>query len=215
MSLKFIGRKKGMTQFFDESGARIVCTVISAEPNVVTQIKRTEKDGYSSIQLGAFKLEENQNKKLNKPQLGAFKKSGAAPCKHLLESKVNNTDEFQVGSEVGVGYFSGISLVDVCGTSKGKGFQGVMKLHNFKGGPAAHGSGFHRSAGSTGMRSTPGRSFPGGKRASRMGGERKTVQNLRVVHVDEAKNLLLVSGAVPGCKDGIVYISKAIKNHKG
>jgi len=215
MSLKFIGRKKGMTQFFDKSGARIVCTVISAEPNVVTQIKNTEKDGYSSIQLGAFKLNDKQNKKLNKPQLGSYKKSGASPCRHLLESKVNNTDEYQVGSEVGVGYFTSISLVDVCGTSKGKGFQGVMKLHGFRGGPAAHGSGFHRSAGSTGMRSTPGRSFPGGKRASRMGGEKKTVQNLRVVHVDEAKNLLLVSGAVPGCRDGIVYISKAIKNHKG
>ncbi len=208
MSLNLIGKKKGMTQVFDEEGRLVVCTVISAEPNMITSIKSKEKNGYTGVQLGAFKVSE---KKLKKPIRGFFAKSKVSPCSHLTESRVENIDEFQSGSEVSLSYFNDVKYVDIIGTSKGKGFQGVMKLHGFKGGPAAHGSGFHRSAGSTGMRSTPGRSFPGGKRASRMGGERKTVQNLKVIMVDEANNVLIVQGAIPGSRGSNVYISKAKK----
>ena len=122
---------------------------------------------------------------------------------------MENVEEYQVGQQIDVGLFANVKFVDIEGVSKGKGFQGVIKLHGFAGGPAAHGSGFHRHAGSTGMRSTPGRCFPNGKRASRMGGDRQTVQNLRVVAVKG--NLLLVEGAVPGARSGIVYISQAKK----
>mgnify|MGYP001799400484 CR=1 FL=1 len=211
MSLKFIGRKKGMTQFFDKNGKRIVCTVLEAEPNIVTMIKSEKRDGYKAVQLGSILLSGTKARNLNKPQRGFFIAKNMEPRKELIESLVDDVDAFEVGQIFDVNYFKDISYVDVIGISKGKGFQGVMKLHGFKGGPAAHGSGFHRSAGSTGMRSTPGRSLPGSPRASRMGGRQKTVQNLEIVHIDQEKNLLLVKGAVPGHTGSIVYISKAIK----
>lgn len=211
MSLKFIGRKKGMTQFFDKNGKLVVCTVILAEPNVVTMVKSQEKDGYQAVQLGSVAVSEKRAKKMKKPKQGFFIKKNLDPKRELIESRLENSSEFEVGQTFTVEYFQDISYVDVIGVSKGKGFQGVMKLHGFKGGPAAHGSGFHRVAGSTGMRSTPGRSLPGSPRASRMGGRQKTVQNLEVVHIDKEKGLLLVKGAIPGCSGSIVYISKAIK----
>lgn len=209
MSLKFIGKKKGMTQVFDDKGNIVPCTVILAEPNVVVQIKKKEVDGYNALQLG---VDDHLKKKaFTKPVLGHFAKAKVEPLKNLAESRVENVDTYQVGQKIDANYFVVGEMVDVRGKSKGKGFQGVIKLHKFRGGPGAHGSGFHRHAGSTGMRTTPGRCFPGGKRASRMGGDFLTVQNLQVVAVDVEKKLIAVSGAIPGCVDSIVYITKAKK----
>lgn len=209
MSLTLIGRKKGMTQVFDAEGKLIVCTVILAEPNTVLQIKRKEKDGYNGLQLGGVPFEKPKASNVNKPMKGHFDKVQAEPCRVILESRVDAVDSYEVGQKLDLNLFSDVQYVDIEGVSKGKGYQGVMKLHNMSGGPGAHGSGFHRHMGSTGMRSTPGRCFPNGKRASRMGGDKVTVQNLRVVAVKG--NLLLVEGAVPGARSGIVYISKSTK----
>lgn len=211
MPLTFIGQKKGMVQIFDEDGKRVVCTVIQADPNTVLQIKREETDGYNGIQLAGQPKTKAGAARTSKPLKGHFAKAKVEPCSVIRESRLEDVDSYEVGQKVDASIFADVKFVDIEGTSKGKGFQGVMKLYNMKGGPAAHGSGFHRHMGSTGMRSTPGRCFPGGKRASRMGGDRKTVQNLRVVAVKG--NLLLVEGAVPGARSGIVYIRKA--NKKG
>ncbi len=209
MTLKFIGKKKGMTQVFDGKGNIVPCTVISADPNVVVQIKKKDTDGYNALQLG---IDDNSKKKnISKPLLGHFSKAKVEPSKHLAESRLDNVDSYQVGQKIDANYFVVGEMVDVRGKSKGKGFQGVIKLHKFKGGPGAHGSGFHRHAGSTGMRTTPGRCFPGGKRASRMGGDVLAVQNLQVVAVDVEKKLIAIRGAIPGCVDSIVYITRAIK----
>ncbi len=209
MPLTFIGQKKGMMQVFDKDGKVVVCTVILAEPNTVLQIKRKETHGYNGIQLGGVPMTKSQGDRTSKPLKGHFGKVGAQPCRVIHESRLDEVDQYQVGQKLDASIFEGVQFVDVEGVSKGKGFQGVIKLFNMAGGPAAHGSGFHRHMGSTGMRSTPGRCFPNGKRASRMGGDRKTVQNLRVVAVKG--NLLLVEGAVPGAPSGIVYIRKAKK----
>ena len=209
MALKMMGKKKGMTRLFDENGNHVVCTLIVAEPNLVSQIKRKESDGYQAVQLCACKVKSRKN--ISKPLQGHFKKAGIEPRRHLIESRIDNVDDFQIGQSVGVDYFNDVSHVDIQGVSKGKGYQGVMKRHHFAGGPASHGSGFHRHAGSTGMRSTPGRCLPGVKKAGRMGGDVVTVQNLRVVKIDEEKNIVLVEGAVPGPINGLVYLTKAIK----
>lgn len=212
MTLKFIGKKKGMTQVFDEKGNIVPCTVISAEPNVVVQIKKKESDGYVALQLG---IDDHLKKKaFSKPVLGHFSKAKVEPLKYLAECRFDNVDSFQVGQKIDANYFVVGEMVDVRGKSKGKGYQGLIKLYNFKGGPGAHGSGFHRHAGSTGMRTTPGRCFPGGKRASRMGGDFLTVQNLQIVAVDVEKKLIAVRGAIPGCVDSIVYITRSMKKSK-
>lgn len=211
MSLKLMGKKKGMTRVYDEKGNLIVCTVIVAEPNVIVQIKDKEKDGYQAVQLGAVKVPENKKKNLSKPLVGHFAKAKVEPRRHLLESRIENTQEYQPGQEIGVDYFNGTDFVDVSGTSKGKGFQGVIKRHNFAGGPGSHGSGFHRSAGSTGMRSTPGRSLPGIKKEGHMGSAKVTTENLRVIRIDAEKQVILVKGAVPGAKDSLLYIRKSVK----
>ena len=209
-----MGKKLGMTTVFNESGAIIPCTVISMEPNVVTQVKSEEIDGYDAIQIGYDKVVAKNVKKIEskvkKGPFGHFKKANVEARRHLKESRVA-TSEYQIGQELDVTIFEGMKFVDVQGVSKGKGYQGVMKKYNFKGGPAAHGSGFHRHAGSTGMRSTPGRCLPGGPRASRMGGEYKTVQSLPVVTVDKEKNLIIVKGSIPGTKGSLVVINKSIK----
>lgn len=213
MALTLIGQKKGMTQIFDKEGKLVVCTVILAEPNTVLQIKRKETHGYDGIQLAGIPLSSSRSKQINKPLKGQFAKVQVDPCRIVRESRVENVDDYQVGQKLDASLFAEGGYVDIEGVTKGKGFQGVMKLYNMAGGPAAHGSGFHRHMGSTGMRSTPGRSFPNGKRASRMGGDCSTVQNLRVVAVKG--NLLLVEGAVPGARSGVVYISESRKKAKG
>jgi large subunit ribosomal protein L3 len=224
MALTMMGKKRGMMQLFDEKGNVIVCTVIQAEPNVVTQIKTVEKDGYSAVQLGfekvAGKKQYTIEARTGKPQLGHFAKAGVAPRRYMTESRIESNEEFALAQEFGVEIFNEIEFVDATATSIGKGYQGVMKRHHFAGGPASHGSGFHRHAGSTGMRSTPGRGLPGGKKAGQMGNERVTIQNLQVVKVDTENNVILVKGQVPGPKNGLVYLTQAKKkkqpkkNHK-
>jgi large subunit ribosomal protein L3 len=216
MSLrKLMGKKRGMIQLFDEKGEAVVCTVIEAEPNVVAQIKTTSTDGYNAIQIGfeqvRAKNPQTREKRVSKPLRGHYKAAGTEPRRHLTELRLDSVEEYTLGQELNVTVFADVPFVDVMAISKGKGFQGVMRLHNFAGGPAAHGSGFHRHAGATGMRSTPGRCFKGGKRASHMGLDRVTVQNLKVVAVKEAENLLIVRGQVPGPKNGLVYVTNAIK----
>lgn len=215
MALTLMGKKRGMMQLFDEKGNAIVCTVIQAEPNVVTQIKTEKTDGYSAVQLGFEKISGKSQytieARTKKPLLGHFKKAGVEPRRHLLESRIEKSEDYALGQEVDVNLFTGIEYVDATAISKGKGYQGVMKRHNFAGGPASHGSGFHRHAGSTGMRSTPGRGLPGGKKAGQMGNEQVTVQNLAVVRVDAENQLIIVKGQVPGPRNGLVYISKAKK----
>jgi large subunit ribosomal protein L3 len=209
MSLKFAGRKKGMTQIFDETGKAVVCTVLLVEPNVITQIKDQEKDGYNALQMGA--VATSKKKSLSKPVLGHFASKKVEPMKVLFESREENVSSYQVGQALGLEYFEGATFVDVTGVSKGKGFQGVIKRHNFAGGPAAHGSGFHRHGGSTGMRSSPGRTFPNTKMPGHMGNEKVTAEGLAIVKIDLDKNVLLVKGSVPGHKNGLVFIRKSLK----
>lgn len=215
MSLKLMGKKMGMTQLFDEKGNVVVCSVIHAEPNVITQIMTPEKAGYSAVQMAAFLVSGSKVKNIAKPQREFYAKKNIEARRKMMESRVSNVSEFSEGQTVGVSYFSESIFVDVSGISKGKGYQGVMKRHNFAGGPAAHGSGFHRHGGSCGMRSTPGRCLPGQKKAGRMGGEKTTVQNLKIVKIDEEKQLILVEGAIPGAINSIVYVAKAVKKPSG
>lgn len=211
MSEKLIGKKVGMMQMFDQQGHAIPCTVIEIQPNVVTQVKTLEKDGYEAVQIAAVK---NEKKKGQKPLKGHFTKAGLPFCEEVLEFKGVDASNFSLGEELTLEIFEASQYIDVIGVSKGKGFQGLMKKYNFSGGPAAHGSNFHRHAGSTGMRSTPGRCFPGGKRASQMGGDRKTIQNLKVIRIDKEKNLLIVKGAVPGPNGSKLVVQDAKKKFK-
>jgi large subunit ribosomal protein L3 len=215
MALTMMGKKRGMMQLFDKKGNVIVCTVIQAEPNVVTQIKTKETDGYTAVQLGFEKVKGKTQytieARTGKPRLGHFKKAGVESRRYLLESRIDSTDEYALGQEIGVSIFDEIEFVDAIAISKGKGYQGVMKRHNFAGGPASHGSGFHRHAGATGMRSTPGRGLPGGKKAGQMGNERVTVQNLQVVKIDPENQLIVIKGQVPGPRNGLVYLTQAKK----
>ncbi len=211
MTLKMLGKKLGMTQIFDEKGNITVCTVISVDSNVVIQIKTEDKDNYSALQMGAVAYAPSKKKNVKKPLQGHFKKANAEPMRYLFECRLDDVAGYEVGQEIKVDNFEGCPLVDVIGQSIGKGFQGVMKRHGFKGGPAAHGSGFHRHAGSTGMRSTPGRCLPGVKKAGQMGAEQKTIENLPVVRIDLEKNLMLVKGSVPGPRNGYVYVRKSVK----
>lgn len=218
MTKRLMGRKRGMTQLFDDKGNIVTCTVIHAEPNVITQIKTRANDGYEAIQLAYDEVKVNDPRtianRVTKPLLGHFLKAKVAPSRHLYESRVDDTAEYQLGQKIDVTLFEGVAYVDATGTSKGKGFQGVMKRFGFSGGPASHGSGFHRHAGSTGMRSSPGRCLPGGSFPGHMGDERVTVQNLKVVLIDETQNLIIVEGAVPGAKNGIVVLSAAKKKQQ-
>lgn len=213
--VKLMGKKRGMIQLFDDKGRVVPCTVIEVEPNVVTQVKTEETDGYNAIQLGFEEIKTKDprtvERRVSKPLLGHFKKSSVTPRRYLSESRLENANDYAVGQVVGLDALGEVDFVDAIAVSKGKGYQGVIKRHNFAGGPASHGSGFHRHGGSTGMRSTPGRCLPGQKMAGHMGSEQKTVQNLRVVSVDAAENIIVVEGAVPGARNGLVYISPAIK----
>ena len=216
MALNLMGKKKGMTQLFDEDGSVIVCTVIEIEPNVVVQVKTEENDGYRAVQTGFDKIVTKDprtiEKRVRKPLLGHFKKASVEPRRHLCESRMDENEEWTVGQEFGVEVFKEVPYVDATGTSIGKGFQGAMKLHNFSGMKASHGTGpVHRSLGSTGNRSTPGRCFPGGKRASQMGNRQVTTHGLRVVMVDEENQLILVKGSVPGPRNSVITLRKAKK----
>lgn len=212
MVLKLLGQKKGMAQIFDGDGKAVCCTVIEVAPNPVLQVKRQEKDGYTAIQLAGIPLTKGRQKNASKAVKGHYAKANVPVHARIKESRLEDVEQIQVGQVFDLSAFQDVAYVDVQGITKGKGFQGVMKLHGFAGGPAAHGSGFHRHAGSTGQRSTPGRCFPNGKRASRMGGDLQTTQNLRVVKIQN--NLLLVEGATPGARGAVLCITSARKKQK-
>jgi large subunit ribosomal protein L3 len=197
----------GMTRVYDETGTITPVTVILAEPNAVLQVKTRENDGYKAVQVGVFDQKEHR---VTKPELGHFKKAGATPKKFVREFTLNG-EEAKAGESYTVTGFKAGQLVDVIGVSKGKGFQGPMKKHNFDGQGAAHGSKTHRRNGSIGCRSTPGRIYKNHGMAGHMGDEKVTVQNLRVVQVREADHVLLVSGAVPGAAGSFVVVRTAIK----
>jgi large subunit ribosomal protein L3 len=204
-----IGRKLGMTQIFDDSGLARPVTVIEAGPCVVTQIRSEEKDGYEAVQLG-FGISKN----LNKPQQGHVKASGHQ-VKTLREFKADDYASIEVGQVFKADTFAAGDVIDVTGTSKGRGFQGGMKRHGFSGGPKTHGqSDRARAPGSIGSSATPGRVFKGLKMAGHMGNERVTVQNLKVLRVDAERNLLLVEGSVPGPNTGTLLIKRAVKGKK-
>ena len=201
----------GMTRVYDEAGTITPVTVILAEPNAVLQVKTAENDGYSALQVGVFDQKEHR---VTKPELGHFKAAGVTPKKLVGEFRPENgeaKEEFKRGDSLTVTRFKPGQLVDVIGISKGKGFQGPMKKHNFDGQGAAHGSKTHRRNGSIGMRSTPGRIYKNHGMAGHMGDEKVTVQNLRVVQVREADHVLLISGAVPGASGSYVVVRTAIK----
>ena len=209
MQKAIIGKKVGMTQIFDEAGHVIPVTVIEAGPCVVTQKKTEEKDGYASVQLG---FEDIKEKKLSKPELGHLKKAGTAFKKHLKEFRLENTDALNVGDEVKADVFAAGDHIDITGTSKGHGYQGVIKRWGAQRTPTSHGGGpVHRHAGSMGPTSSPSRIFKGKIGAGQMGNEKTTVQNLIVVKVDPELNMIVVRGAVPGPKGGIVYMKNTVK----
>jgi large subunit ribosomal protein L3 len=205
-----LGTKLGMTQVWDENNKLVPVTVIEIAPNVVTQLRTPEKDGYTAIQIAAGAIDP---RKVNQPASGHFKAAGVTPRRHLAEVRTADAADYALGQELTVdGTFEAGQLVDVVGTSKGKGFAGVMKRHNFKGVSASHGAHRnHRKPGSIGASSTPSRVFKGMRMAGRMGGERVTVLNLRVHAVDAEKGLLLVKGAVPGARGRLVFVRNAVK----
>ena len=211
-TLQLVGLKKGMTRQFDKNGKLVVCTMIQIEKNKVTQVKTEDKDGYSAVQVAGVPVRESKRKNVSKPLQGHFAKAKCEPCKKVVETPLESVEEYTLGQELGVDFFEEGGFVDVIGTSKGKGYQGVMKRHGFGGGPATHGSKFHRSAGSTGSL-TPSRNFKNGKKAGHMGAKRNTVECLVVVGVNVEKNYLLVQGAVPGPTGNIVCVRKALKKN--
>jgi large subunit ribosomal protein L3 len=208
VSVGILGTKLGMTQVFDEEGKAIPVTVVQAGPCTVTQIKTKQTDGYTSVQFG---YQEVKPKSLNKPEMGHLAKSSAPPLRHLREYRLDDTSNFELGQSVGADIFSAGQIVDVSGTSIGRGFAGYQKRHNFKRGPMAHGSKNHRLPGSTGAGTTPGRTFPGKRMAGRLGGTTVTIRKLQVVRVDSERNLLLIKGAVPGKPGALLSIAPTNK----
>ncbi|WP_036284617.1 50S ribosomal protein L3 [Microbacterium luticocti] len=205
-----LGTKLGMTQVWNEQGKLVPVTVIQVAPNVVTQVRTTDKDGYAAVQIAAGQIDP---RKVTKPLAGHFEAAGVTPRRHVAEVRTADAADYSLGQELTVdGTFEAGQLVDVVGTSKGKGTAGVMKRHNFKGVSASHGAHRnHRKPGSIGASATPSRVFKGMRMAGRMGGERVTVLNLTVHAVDAEKGLLLVKGAVPGARGRIVYVRNAVK----
>jgi large subunit ribosomal protein L3 len=201
-----IGKKIGMTQVYGEDGRAYPVTVIEAGPCVVVQRKSKDKDGYSAVQVGF--VEARKAKKVTKPMKGHFDKAGLPPCRVLREFRVADGAEVKVGDKVSVEQFAPGDKITVSGISRGLGFQGVIKRHNFRGGAATHGSMFHRAPGSIGASAWPSRVVPGMRGAGHMGSERVTVKNLQVVRVDAGNNLLVVRGSVPGASGSIVVIRK-------
>jgi len=204
-----LGTKLGMTQVFDDQNRVIPVTVVKTEPNVITQIRTEETDGYTAVQVAYGAIDP---RKVNKPVAGQFAKAGVTPRRHVAELRVPDVSEYEVGQELTAEIFADGAIVDVTGTSKGKGFAGVMKRHGFAGLGASHGvHRVHRAPGSIGGCATPGRVFKGMRMAGRMGNDRVTTQNLKVYKVDAEAGLLLIKGAVPGRKGGIVIVRDAVK----
>ncbi len=208
MKKGIIGKKIGMTQIFDESGKVIPVTVIEAGPCLVAQVKTVETDGYNAIQLG---FGDVKIKKVIKPIQGHFAKANLEPKKHLREFRLEDVSEYKVGDELKADVFEIGEKVDIQGTTKGKGFQGVIKRHGQHRGPMGHGSMYHRRPGSMGSTSTPGRVFKGKKLPGHMGVQTVTIQNLEIVKVDLNKNVLLIKGSVPGVKGAILKIKTSVK----
>jgi large subunit ribosomal protein L3 len=204
--LGLIGRKLGMTQVYDENGVLTPVTAIQIEDNVVVGLRKMDSEGYSAVVLGSINMKKNR---VTKPYAGQFKEK-VDPKKYLVEMR-DFDKECAPGDSFNVELFDGVEFVDVTGKSKGKGFQGGMKRHGFGGGRQTHGSKFHRDIGGTAMSTTPGRTAKGRKMAGRTGGDRSTVQNLRLVKVDAEKKVLLVKGAVPGPRESIVVVKKAVR----
>lgn len=211
MTIGLIGRKAGMTRVFTDAGESIPVTVIEALPNRVTQVKAVEGDGYRAIQVA---YGERKASRLSRPLAGHYAKAKVAAGVSLVEFRLadGEGDGIAPGAEIKVDMFAAGQVVDVTGTTIGKGFAGTMKRHNFAGGPASHGASvFHRAPGSIGQRQTPGRVFPGKRMSGHMGNIRRTTENLKVVEVDAARNLLLVRGAVPGAAGGEVLVRPSLK----
>jgi large subunit ribosomal protein L3 len=205
-----LGRKIGMTQVFDDAGRAVPVTVVEAGPCRVAQIKTPERDGYSAVQL-AF----GARRRVTKPLAGHLAKSGTGPARHLVELRIEDTQGFELGGEIKADVFDAGELVDVVGVTKGKGFAGAMKRHNFKGLSASHGTERkHRSPGSVGACATPARVFKGTRMAGHLGNVRVTTLNLRVIKADSERNLLLIRGAVPGPNGGLVMIRSAVRERQ-
>lgn len=204
-----LGTKLGMTQVWDDNNRMIPVTVVAVAPNVVTQIRTVENDGYEAIQIASGHIDP---RKANAPLKGHFEKAGVTPRRHVTEIRTNDAANYELGQELTAEVFEAGQMVDVVGTSKGKGFAGVMKRHNFQGVSASHGAHRnHRKPGSIGASATPSRVFKGMRMAGRMGGERVTVMNLTVHSVDAERGLLLVKGAIPGAKGRLVFVRNARK----
>ena len=210
MKKAILGKKIGMTQIFDENGKAIPVTAIEAGPCTVIQIKTVDNDGYQAVKLGFGEVKEN---KLTKPKKGEFAKANITPKKHLREFRLEEIS-YNVGDEIKADIFAAGDAVDITGTSKGKGFQGVIKRHGQSRGPMGHGSMYHRRPGSMGATSTPGRVFKGKKLPGHMGKVTVTIQNLEIVKVDTDKNVLLVKGSVPGPKGAILKVKSTVKASK-
>jgi len=204
-----LGEKLGMTQVWDENNRVVPVTVVKAGPNVVTQVKTPEQDGYSAVQIAFGAIDP---RKVNKPATGHFAKAGVTPRRHLVELRTTDATEYTLGQELGVDTFEAGQEVDVVGTTKGKGYAGVMKRHGFAGVSASHGAHRnHRKPGSIGGCATPGRVFKGMRMAGRMGVARQTTQNLTIHAIDTENGLILIKGAVPGPKGGLVLVKTAAK----
>ena len=208
MKKAILATKVGMTQIFDENGVLVPVTVLQAGPCVVTQVKTADNDGYSAIQVGFGEKKENR---VNKPMKGQFAKAGVSCKRYLKEFRFEDAETYTLGQEITADIFGAGAKIDATATSKGKGFQGAIKRHGQSRGPMAHGSKYHRHAGSNGACSDPSKVFKGKRMPGQMGGKKITVQNLEIVKVDVENNLLLVKGAVPGPKKSMVTIKETVK----
>lgn len=208
MPIGILGTKLGMTQIFDEAGKSVPVTVIQAGPCTVTQVKTRQTDGYAAIQLGYGEVSQ---KALTKPELGHLAKSGATPLRHLHEYRLDDPAQYEVGSQLKADVFAAGQVVDVIGTSIGRGFAGYQRRHNFRRGPMAHGSKNHRAPGSIGPGTTPGRVYPGRRMAGQLGASQVTVRKLTVFRVDVDRNLLLIKGSVPGKPGALLNVMPAKK----
>ncbi len=201
--MMLIGKKLGMTQIFEESGKVVPVSVIEVGPCPIVQVKTTEKEGYQAIQIGFDEIKEARS---NKPEIGHFKKAGVGPRRILREIRVEDTSAYKVGDTLDVKLFEGATVVHVTGTSKGRGFAGTIKRHNFQRGRKTHGNKNYREPGSVGASAYPSRTYPGKRMPGRMGGVKRTTRNLTLVQIDAENNLLFVKGSIPGANNGIVFV---------